>query len=776
MNEQGRAPIETAASERSSVCTISAAGADHSASHNGEHAAEVTLGVRGMTCAACVRRVERAVGKIPGVQSAAVNLATERATVSFSPQLVNVERIKSAIDDAGYESIDIASERPESDSDLDRFRREVVVAAVFTLPVVAIAMLPMASSRLYPVLTTPTWLWLSFALASVVQLYSGRRFYRAGVAALRHKSPDMNTLVMLGSSAAYLYSLFALIAPSLFPPGTAHVYFEASSTIITLILLGKFLETKSRGRASQAIRHLLMLAPRTATVVRDGVEVELKVADIIPGDWVRVRPGERLAVDGTVVEGESYVDESMLTGEPVPKIKRTGDEVIGGTVNQQSAFTFRANRVGAATVLAQIIALVEATQNQKPPVQALADRIASVFVPAVIIIAVVTGGLWLLFGPAPSLSFAFVASVSVLVIACPCAMGLATPAAIMVGSGKAAELGVFFRKGTAIESLARVDTVVVDKTGTITQGKPTLTDIRTFDIDEREALRLIASLEANSEHPIAQAVVSAAKARGVELVAAHNFLAEPGHGVRGEVDNRGVQVGSDRYIRDYAEPSVVELGQSMAAEGKTVLYGACDQKVFAVLAVSDPIKQGSKEAVDRLRALGLRVTMLTGDNRQTAEAVARDVGIDDVLADVMPADKANAIRVLQSNGHKVAFVGDGINDAPALAQADAGVAIGTGTDIAVESAEVVLMSGDLRGAVNAIDLARRTLRTIVLNFVWAYGYNVLLIPVAAGALYPLLGVLLSPMFAAAAMSVSSLFVLTNSLRLRRFRSAVSNTE
>jgi P-type Cu+ transporter len=728
--------------------------------------AEVTIGVRGMTCASCVRRVERAVGKLPGVQSALVNLATEQAKVSFSPKLVNIEAIKGAIDAAGYESVEIVQTENERDAELVRMQREVIVAAIFAVPVVAIAMLPMASTRLHHLLMAPFWTWVSLAFASVVQLYSGHRFYLSGLAALRHKSPDMNTLVMLGSSAAYFYSLLALTAPALFPPGTAHVYFEASSTIITLILLGKFLEAKSRGRASQAIRRLIELAPRTARVVRDNVEIELLVASVVPGDHVRIQPGERLAVDGTVVEGTSYVDESMLTGEPVPVIKRMGDEVVGGTVNQTGAFTYCATRVGATTVLAQIIALVEATQNDKPPIQALADRIAAVFVPTVILLAAITVGLWLLFGPPPALSYALVAGVSVLVIACPCAMGLATPAAIMVSSGKAAELGVLFRKGTAIEALARVDTVVLDKTGTITKGAPTVTDIQPFGLDEREALQLVASLETQSEHPIARAIVSEAKALGIVLAPVSGFRAEPGFGVRGEVNGIEIRVGSERYVRELTGDAVTGLGHAMSVVGNTVVCAARHNEVFAVIAISDPTKEGSREAIRRMRALGLRVMMATGDSAETANVVARDVGIDDVLAEVMPAEKAGAIRELQAKGSKVAFVGDGINDAPALAQADAGIAIGTGTDIAVEAADVVLMSGDLRGAVNAIDLARRTVRTIVVNFIWAYGYNVVLIPVAAGALFPLFKVLLSPMIAAAAMSLSSLFVLTNSLRLR----------
>jgi Cu+-exporting ATPase len=587
-------------------------------------------------------------------------------------------------------------------------------------------------------------------------------------------SPDMNTLVMLGSSAAWLYSIIALVAPGLFPVGTAHVYFEASSTIITLILLGKYLEAKSRGRASQAIQKLLTLTPRTATVVRDGVEREVPVADVELGDLVRVRPGERLPVDGVVAEGQSFVDESMLTGEPVPVEKVIGVEVLGGTVNRTGAFTLRATRVGKSTVLAQIIHMVEQAQTGKPPIQQLADKIAAVFVPVVLVLAVVTVVVWLVVGPQPALSYALVAGVSVLVIACPCAMGLATPAAIMVGSGKAAELGVLFRKGVAIESLGRVDTVVLDKTGTLTRGAPALTDVRTFGVTEAALLAAAAAVEARSEHPLAEAVVTAARERGLSVPEVSGFEAEPGYGVRGTVGGVVVAVGAERWLRKLGiDPGAATAdAQSLAEGARSLLFVAVDGRLAGLLAVADPVKDGSIEAVAALKTLGLRLVMLTGDNAQTARAVGRSVGIDEVLAELLPGDKARAVSELQASGRKVAFVGDGINDAPALAQADAGIAIGTGTDIAVEAADVVLMSGDLRGAVNAIGLARRTLRTIVLNFVWAYGYNIVLIPLAAGALFPLTGLMLSPMLAAGAMSLSSLFVLTNSLRLRRFRSAL----
>jgi len=491
---------------------------------------------------------------------------------------------------------------------------------------------------------------------------------------------------------------------------------------------------------------------------------------VVPGDQIAVRPGERIAVDGVVSEGHSYVDESMISGEPVPVEKEPGGEVVGGTVNQTGAFLFRATRVGADTVLARIIKMVEDAQASKPPIQRLADRIAGVFVPVVIVVAIVTFFVWLLVGPSPALSFAFVAGVSVLVIACPCAMGLATPTAIMVGTGKAAEMGSLFRKGTALELMSRVDTVVLDKTGTLTKGHPELTDVWAIDLGEEELLRLVAAGEEQSEHPIARAVVEGARARGLTWDRAESFLARPGLGLEATVGGRRLFVGADRYMSELGVDLAAtrERAARLADEAKTTLYVAVEERLAGLLAVADPLKPGALQAVGALRDMGMDVAMLTGDADRTARAVAREAGIDRVLAEVLPDQKAAEIERLQSEGRRVAFVGDGINDAPALARADVGVAIGTGTDIAIETADVVLMSGELRGVVNAVALARRTLRIIVLNFVWAYAYNVALIPVAAGVLYPALGVLLNPMLAAAAMSVSSLFVVTNSLRLRRF--------
>jgi Cu+-exporting ATPase len=581
----------------------------------------------------------------------------------------------------------------------------------------------------------------------------------------------MNTLVMMGSSAAYFYSLLAVLVPQIFPVGTANLYFEAAAVIITLILFGKYLEARAKGRTSEAIRKLVQLRPKTARVVRNGETTEIPIDEVVPGDLIQVRPGEKIATDGVVIEGSSYVDESMITGESVPVEKTTDAAVVGSTVNKTGSFVFRAERVGADTVLAQIIRMVEEAQAGKPPIQRVADRIAGVFVPIVIGIALLTFVVWLVVGPDPRLSFAFVAAVSVLVIACPCAMGLATPTAIMVGTGRGAEMGTLFRQGTALELMARVDTIVLDKTGTLTKGHPELTDLETLGSDESEILALVAAAEELSEHPIAQAVVTAAREQGLTWEKTTAFQAKPGFGVEARVDGRLVQVGADRYMRELKVDlaPVTELASRLADEAKTPIYAAIDGRLAAVLAVADPPKETSRDAIRALEEMGLEVAMLTGDNRRTAEAIGRQLGVDRVVAEVLPDQKAAEIARLQAEGRRVAFVGDGINDAPALAQADVGVAIGTGTDIAIEAGDLILMSGDVQGVVNAVALARRTLRIISLNFFWAYAYNVALIPVAAGVLYPLFGTLLSPMLAAAAMSFSSLFVVTNSLRLKRFK-------
>ncbi len=736
---------------------------------------DLEIGVRGMTCASCVARVERVLRKLPGVLEASVNLATEKARVRYLPEAIEPRQLHEAITKAGYEPVDLsrAEEAPADDEEGKALRGQLLFAAAFTIPLVIVAMgkmLPGLEHLFMSVMPHRGWMWIEWLLATPVQFVAGRRFYRTGFAELRHFNPGMNSLVMIGSSAAYFYSVAALLIPGAFPAGTAESYFEAAGVIITLILLGRYLEHIAKGRTSAAIKKLLQLQAKTARVLRGGETVEIPVEDVEPDDRVLVRPGERIPVDGVILEGESYVDESMITGEPVPVAKGVDAEVVGGTINKNGALTFRASRVGADTVLSQIIRMVESAQAEKPPIQHLADTIAGVFVPAVIAVALLTFAAWLGFGPTPALSFAFVTAVSVLLIACPCAMGLATPTAIMVGTGKGAELGVLFRKGAALETLAKIDTVVLDKTGTLTRGRPELTDLVVLRGEENETLRLIASVEARSEHPIAEAIVRGAQERGLALAAISAFQAEPGYGVAAEVDGRRVNIGADRYMSKLG----LTLGEAktqakaLAEAGKSPLYAAVDGELAAVIAVADPLKDGSKPAIQALKELELEVAMLTGDNRGTAEAIAREADIERVLAEVLPDQKAAEIKRLQAEGKRVAFVGDGINDAPALAQADVGIAIGTGTDIAIEAGDVVLMRGDLRGIVDAVALSKRTRRTILGNFVWAYGYNVALIPVAAGVLFPFTGFLLNPMVAAGAMSISSIFVLTNSLRLRRF--------
>ncbi len=743
------------------------------------------LAVEGMTCASCVGRIERAVHALPGIVEANVNLATGKASVTYLAGSLTPSAIAEAIGKAGYQAHEIGDEAEEADREraardreIAELRFNVIFASVFSIPLFIIAMiryLPAVESVMTSFLPERGWMWIEMILATPVLFYAGRRFFRHGAVELRHFNPGMNSLVMLGTSAAYFYSLLALLVPEFFPEGSATTYFEAAGVIVTLILLGRLFEAVAKGRTSEAIKKLMTLQARTARVLRDGREIEIPIEEVVIGDRVLVRPGERLPVDGVVIEGASYVDESMITGEPIPVEKGPGAEVVGGTVNKTGAFTLEATRVGADTVLSQIIKMVEEAQSSKPPIQALADKIASVFVPIVLVIAAVTFGVWFAFGPAPALSFAFVTAVSVLLIACPCAMGLATPTAIMVSTGKGAEMGVLFRKGAALEMLARVRTVVLDKTGTLTLGRPALTDL--VDLrDEAGAeaddlLRLIAAAEAKSEHPIADAIVRAAEDRGLELPTVSTFEAEAGYGIEAKVDGHKLNVGADRYMEKLGLDlgTARARGEALARQGKTPLYAALDDRLVAVIAVADPLKNGSREAVEALHALGLEVAMLTGDNRATAEAIAAEVGIDRVLAEVLPDQKAAEVRRLQGEGKKVAFVGDGINDAPALAQADVGIAIGTGTDVAIEAGDVILMSGDLRGIVNAVGLSKKTLRTIWLNFFWAYAYNIALIPVAAGVLYPVLGVLLNPILAAGAMSASSLFVVANSLRLRSFR-------
>lgn len=733
--------------------------------------------VIGMTCGSCVSRVERALNKQAGMVKASVNLTTQKAFVEFLSDTLSVSRIHQAIRDAGYEpqEPDASSETEEQDREGMDLRRKVIFATVLTIPVVLIAMgkiIPALEALYASLLPHRGWVAVEWLLTTPVMFYAGARFFRSGYVELRHANPGMSSLVMIGTSAAYFYSVAALFVPGFFPAGTAQSYFEAAAVIVTLILLGRYFEHVAKGRTSEAIKKLLQLQAKTARVIRDGEAVEVPIEAVVPGDRIQVRPGERVPVDGVVEEGQSYVDESMISGEPVPVAKQKDAELVGGTINKNGSLTFRATRVGADTVLAQIIRMVESAQADKPPIQELADRIAGVFVPVVIVLAILTFITWFSFGPAPALSFAFVTTVSVLLIACPCAMGLATPTAIMVGTGKGAEMGVLFRKGAALETLSRMDTIVLDKTGTLTRGQPELTDFILVEGREDEVLAWVAAVETESEHPIGEAIVKGARDRGLTLPATSEFQAEPGYGIQAQVAGRRVNVGADRYMRrlgiDLA--SVADSAVPLAEKAKSPLYVAVDGRLAALIAVADPLKDGSVEAIAALKASGLSVAMLTGDNPATAEAIALQAGIERVLAEVLPDQKAAEVKRLQEEGARVAFVGDGINDAPALAQADVGIAIGTGTDIAIEAGDVVLMRGDLRGIVDAAALSQRTRKTILGNFVWAYGYNLALIPVAAGVLFPFTGYLLNPMLAAGAMSLSSVFVVTNSLRLGRFKS------
>ncbi|WP_099864940.1 heavy metal translocating P-type ATPase [Pararhizobium haloflavum] len=744
----------------------------------------VELAIQGMTCASCVGRVERKLAAVPGVTSAAVNLAAERAVVHGT---ADPAALVSAVVDAGYEARVLGHGLPadddaqaRKDAELAALKRDLVIAAILTLPVFVLEM----GSHLVPALHNfvmgtigmdRAW-YAQFALTSLVLFGPGLRFYRKGLPALFRAAPDMNSLVAVGTAAAYGYSLVATFAPGLLPAGTVNVYYEAAAVIVTLILLGRFLEARAKGRTSEAIKRLVGLQAKTARVRRDGRVIELDVSEVVPGDIVEVRPGERVPVDGEVADGQSYVDESMITGEPIPVSKSAGSEVVGGTVNHKGALSVRATAVGGETVLAQIIRMVQEAQGSKLPIQAMVDKVTMWFVPAVMAVAAATFGVWFLFGPDPALTFALVNAVAVLIIACPCAMGLATPTSIMVGTGRGAEMGVLFRKGEALQLLREARVVALDKTGTLTEGRPALTDFETADGFVRDSvLATIAAVEAKSEHPIARAIVDAAEAALLPLPGVTNFESVTGFGVTSVVDGKRVEIGADRYMDELGFPTdrFRQDANRLADEGKSPIYAAIDGRIAAVLAVADPVKPTTPAAIDAMHRLGLKVAMITGDNRRTAEAIARRLGIDEVVAEVLPDGKVDAVRRLKAEHGRLAFVGDGINDAPALAEADVGLAIGTGTDVAIEAADVVLMSGSLQGVPNAIALSKATIGNIRQNLFWAFAYNAALIPVAAGMLYPVNGILLSPVFAAGAMALSSVFVLANALRLKGFRPPIS---
>ncbi|KZX52487.1 copper-translocating P-type ATPase [Qipengyuania flava] len=740
----------------------------------------VELVVQGMTCASCVGRVERALNAVPGVASATVNLATERATVRGTADLA---ALIAAVAGAGYEAKPVAARAASDDEAAERkdaerreLKRDLILATILALPVFLMEMgshlIPGVHMAIAETIGMQTSWYIQFALTTLVLAVPGLRFYRKGIPALLRAAPDMNSLVSVGTLAAYAYSLVATFAPGLLPAGTVNVYYEAAAVIVALVLLGRFLEARAKGRTSEAIKRLVGLQAKTARVRRGDTVVEIAVSEVAEGDVIEVRPGERIPVDGEVIEGTSFVDESMITGEPIPVAKVAGAALVGGTVNQQGALAFRATAVGEATMLAQIIRMVEQAQGSKLPIQALVDKVTMYFVPAVMAVAALTFAAWLVFGPSPALTFALVNAVAVLIIACPCAMGLATPTAIMVGTGRGAELGILFRKGEALQLLREAKVVAVDKTGTLTEGRPALTDFEvTIGFDRARVLGQIAAVEAKSEHPIARAIVNAASAEGIDLPQVRHFESITGFGVHAEVGDAWIDIGADRYMAQIGVDAggFAATADRLGDEGKSPLYAAVNGELAAIIAVADPIKETTPAAIAALHALGLKVAMITGDNARTAQAIGRQLGIDEVVAEVLPDGKVKAVRRLKAEHGRLAFIGDGINDAPALAEADVGIAVGTGTDVAIEAADVVLMSGHLNGVATAIALSRATIGNIRQNLFWAFAYNTALIPVAAGALYPLWGVLLSPVFAAGAMAMSSVFVLGNSLRLRRFQ-------
>jgi Cu+-exporting ATPase len=734
-----------------------------------------TLFVGGMTCAACVRRVENALKDVPGVREASVNLASSRATVTHHPLEVSPEQLQQALKDTGYQFLGIMDESPEDPvreatrRELRDLRRKLIVGAVLNVLIMAGSM-----PHSIPLLSAVPHRWLLIALLILTTpavFWVGSRFLTGAIKATRQRTADMSTLVALGALSAYFYSAAATFFPDFFSKAgyELHVYYDSAAMIVTLVLLGRFLEMKARGRTSEAIRKLMQLTPRTARVLRDGQELEVPVESLAPGDLIQVRPGERVATDGRLESGSSAVDESMLTGESMPVTKKVGDEVFAGTVNQGGSFMFTATKIGAETVLAQIIRLVEEAQGSKAPIQRFADRVASIFVPVVMVLAIITFGVWGFLVEDPDMGRALLNFVSVLIIACPCAMGLATPTAVMVGTGLGAESGILIKGGESLEKACRLTTVLFDKTGTLTRGRPEITEMLTAPGTEQASLlKWAASLETVSEHPLGRAIVSRARADGVRLQPVFEFEAMAGLGARGEVEGREVLVGSSRLLGEKSVPLAAIAGDAdaMLSRGRTCVFVAVGGEAVGAVCLADTPRESSREAVETLKAMGLNVTMITGDREVAARVVAGDLGVQRVLAEVLPGEKAGEIRRLQEAGEVVAMVGDGINDAPALAAADVGIAIGAGTDVAVEASDITLMRDDLRLVPAAIRLSSLTMRIIKQNLFWAFFYNSLGIPIAAGVLYPFFGILLNPMLAAAAMAMSSVSVVSNALRLR----------
>lgn len=744
---------------------------------------QLELSIEGMTCASCVARVEKALNKVEGVTAASVNLATETAQVSGSN--LNIANLIQAVKKAGYEAqlktakVNFTEQQnfqQKKAEETASLYRDLWIALALALPVFILEM----GSHLLPsfhhfvvhnIGTQNSW-YIQFVLTTLVLLFPGRRFYQHGIPALLRLAPDMNSLVTVGTLAAYLFSVIATFFPFLLPQATVHVYFEAAAVIIALILLGRYLEARAKGKTSQAIQYLIGLQPKTARVLQDGQWLDLPISEVQQDMIIEIRPGEKVAVDGVVTSGHSYVDEAMVTGEPVPVAKNTDDRVVGGTINQNGTLQIRATAVGEDSVLAQIIKMVEQAQGAKLPIQAAVDKVTLWFVPAVMGLALLTFMVWFLFGPEPQLSYALVNAVAVLIIACPCAMGLATPTSIMVGTGRAAEMGILFRKGEALQLLQQTKVVAVDKTGTLTEGKPVMTDFQVLEgFNKQQVLQLIASVEAKSEHPIAYAIVQAAKEQQIELIEVSKFDSITGAGIKAQINNQDIQIGAERLMQQLGlnTEHFAGIASKLGQEGKTPLYAALDGKLAAIIAVADPIKDTSFKAIEELHRQGLKVAMITGDNPHTANAVAQQLKIDHVIAEVLPHEKVDAVKMLQKEHGIVTFVGDGINDAPALAQSDVGMAIGTGTDVAIEAADVVLMSGNMQHVATGIGISQATIKNIRQNLFWAFVYNIALIPIAAGILYPFFGILLSPMFAAGAMALSSVFVVSNALRLKLYQ-------
>ncbi len=757
---------------------------------------KVKIGIENLRCASCVKSIEDELKATQGVLNATVNIATQEATVDYLPQSTTLSQLNAAIETWGYKPRPATSDAPVDkqeeahEREYRRLMNKFWFAAAVALPVMTTAYYQVVPFLRDLNMDTLRLLWGVAALLTLpVMLWSGSDFFTGAWAAFKHRSANMNTLISLGTGAAWLYSTFAILFPSVFPEGTSEPFYDVVAVVIALVVLGQALELRARGQSSSAIKKLLGLQARTARVIRDGNEMDLPVEEVLVGDVIQVRPGEKVPVDGVIVEGSSAVDESMLTGESLPVSKKQGDEVIGATLNKTGAFKFRATKVGKDTALAQIVKMVQDAQNSKAPIARLADTVSGYFVPVVMMLAVWTFVIWFNFGPQPQLVYALVTSVTVLIIACPCALGLATPMSLMVGIGKGAENGILIRSGEALQTARALNTVVLDKTGTITKGKPELTDTVVSDqfsvISNQSSasgtdhwslmtdylLRLAASVEKVSEHPLAQAILEGAQIRKLELAEVKDFEAVPGHGVSAKVEGRSVLIGNLKFMNreNIALGELEEKSRSLADDGKTPMFIALDGKAAGILAVADTVKEDSTEAIKALQGLGIEVVMITGDNRRTAEAIAHKVGVKRVLAEVLPEDKANNVHLLQAEGKKVAMVGDGINDAPALAQADVGLAIGTGTDVAIEASDITLIKGSLKGVVTAIEVSRATMNNIYQNLIGAFFYNTLGIPIAMGVLFPFFGLLLSPLIAGAAMAFSSVTVVGNANRLRGFK-------